>query len=76
MLEAAIIADGDRRMPRPLTTAELPQGAAGFAEEPSDEHDRSKLAALRAAIDDGDASGLAEDGSFARVRARLGIATR
>jgi antitoxin ParD1/3/4 len=40
------------------------------------EREHSKLAALRAAIDEGEASGLAEDGSFARVRARLGIATR
>jgi len=40
------------------------------------EHDRAKLAALRAAIDEGDASGLAEEGSFARVRAQLGLATR
>lgn len=40
------------------------------------ERDQSKLAVLRAAIEEGEASGLAEDGSFARVRAHLGIATR
>jgi antitoxin ParD1/3/4 len=30
-----------------------------------------KLATLRASIDEGDASGVAEEGSFARVRKRL-----
>lgn len=39
------------------------------------ERDHSKLVALRAAIDEGEASGLAEEGSFARVRARFGIQT-
>ena len=33
----------------------------------------AKLAALRAAIDDGDASGLAEGNVFARVRERLNL---
>ena len=37
-----------------------------------EERDRAKLDALRAAIDEGDASGLAEAGSFARVRERFG----
>jgi antitoxin ParD1/3/4 len=32
---------------------------------------QAKLAALRAAIDDGDGSGIAEDGVFARVRGKL-----
>ena len=56
-------------MARPLTTADSPEEVKAL-----EEHDESKLAALQAAIDEGDASGLAEDGSFARVRARLGIA--
>jgi hypothetical protein len=60
-------------MPRPLMTAELPDEPTGLAETAED---HSKLAALRAALDEGESSGLAEDGSFARVRARLGIATR
>jgi antitoxin ParD1/3/4 len=34
----------------------------------------AKLAALRAAIDEGDASGLAADGVFARVRKRAAVA--
>ena len=34
-----------------------------------------KLAALRAAIDEGDESGIAEEGVFDRVRAKLGLAT-
>lgn len=82
-------------MPRPLTTADLPDEAACFAETQISagrfesveafivagmnaikERDHSRLAALRAAIDEGDGSDLAEDGSFARVRARLGIAAR
>jgi hypothetical protein len=36
-------------------------------------HDDQRLAALRRAIDEGEASGLAEEGSFARVRARVRI---
>lgn len=40
------------------------------------ERDEAKMAALRAAIDEGDASGIAEGDSFARVRAHLGIAQR
>jgi hypothetical protein len=35
-----------------------------------------KLAALRSAIDEGDASGIAEDGVFERVRERAGLPTR
>jgi putative addiction module CopG family antidote len=41
-----------------------------------EERDRSKLAVLRAALDEGEASGLAEEGSFARVRARVGAAAQ
>jgi antitoxin ParD1/3/4 len=33
----------------------------------------AKLAALRAAIDEGDASGIAEGDAFARVREKLGL---
>lgn len=40
------------------------------------EVDEAKLAALRAAIDEGEASGIAEGDSFARVRTQLGIARR
>lgn len=40
------------------------------------ERDEAKLAELRSAIDEGDASGVAEGDSFARVRAHLGIAQR
>jgi predicted transcriptional regulator len=35
-----------------------------------------KLAALRSAIDEGDASGVAEDGVFDRVRERAGLPPR
>jgi predicted transcriptional regulator len=35
-----------------------------------------QLAALRAAIDEGDASGIAEDGVFDRVRERAGLPAR
>lgn len=74
-------------MPSPLTIADLPDEAACFAEAQSspgrpasvdaiEERDRAKLVALRAAIDEGEASGLAEEGSFARVRARVGIGPR
>jgi hypothetical protein len=34
--------------------------------EREEQQDEAKLAALRAAIDEGDASGIAEDGVFAR----------
>ncbi len=40
------------------------------------ERDHMKLAALRSAIEEGEASGIAEGDSFARVRARLGLAQR
>lgn len=82
-------------MPRPLTTADLPEEVVRFAEaeitsgrfssvdafivagmNAIKERDQSKLAALREAIDEGEASGLAEEGSFARVRACLGIAAQ
>jgi antitoxin ParD1/3/4 len=38
--------------------------------------DEAKLAALRASIDEGDASGIAEDGVFARVRKTLSLPTQ
>ena len=38
-----------------------------------DQHDEAKLAALRAAIDEGDASGVAEGDVFARVRKALNL---
>jgi antitoxin ParD1/3/4 len=79
-------------MSRSLTTADLPEEAAHFAEAQISagrfasvdafivagmnaikERDHAKLTALRAAIDEGEASGIAEGDSFARVRARLGI---
>jgi antitoxin ParD1/3/4 len=34
---------------------------------------QAKLAALRGALDEGEQSGIAEGGSFARVRTRLGL---
>ena len=40
------------------------------------ERDEAKLMALRSAIDEGEASGVAEGDSFARVRAQLGIVRR
>lgn len=40
------------------------------------ERDQAKVAALQAAIDEGEASGIAEGDSFARVRDRLGLAHR
>jgi hypothetical protein len=44
------------------------------AREREDIEFEAKLAALRAAIDEGDASGLAADGVFARVRKRAAVA--
>lgn len=40
------------------------------------ERDNAKLGALRAAIDEGEASGIAEGDSFAWVRSQLGITQR
>jgi putative addiction module CopG family antidote len=40
------------------------------------ERDEAKRTALRNAIDEGEASGVAEGDPFARVRARLGLAQR
>jgi antitoxin ParD1/3/4 len=40
------------------------------------ERDEAKRAALRAAIDEGEASGVAEGDPFARVRSRLGLSRR
>jgi putative addiction module CopG family antidote len=40
------------------------------------ERDASQLAVLRAAIDEGDSSGVAVGDSFARVRAQLGLRSR
>ena len=37
------------------------------------ERERQKLETLRAAIDEGDASGIAEEGVFDRVRERVGL---
>ena len=41
--------------------------------ERKQEQHQAELAALRAAIDDGDASGLAEGDAFARVRETLNL---
>jgi predicted transcriptional regulator len=41
-----------------------------------EEQREGRLAALRAAIDEGDASGVAEDGVFDRVRERAGLPSR
>lgn len=44
--------------------------------EREEREDRAKLAALRAAIAEGDASGVAEPGSFERIRKELGLPAR
>jgi antitoxin ParD1/3/4 len=44
--------------------------------EREEQQDEARLAALRAAIDEGDASGIAEDGVFARVRKTLSLPTQ
>ena len=41
--------------------------------EREEQRHEAKLAALRAAIDEGDASGIAEDNVFARVREKLNL---
>jgi Arc/MetJ-type ribon-helix-helix transcriptional regulator len=46
------------------------RAALRIAESEEQRH-QAKLAALRAAIDDGDGSGIAEDNVFARVREKL-----
>jgi len=45
-------------------------------DEQEDRQDQAKLAALQAAIDEGDASGIADDGVFERVRERINRAAR
>ncbi len=49
--------------------------AALRALEREDEEHQAKLSALRAAIDEGDASGVADDNVFARVREKLNRST-
>jgi antitoxin ParD1/3/4 len=49
--------------------------AALRALEREDEEHQAKLSALRAAIDEGDASGVADDNAFARVREKLNRST-
>jgi antitoxin ParD1/3/4 len=44
--------------------------------EREEEQYEAKLAALRAAIDEGDASGIAQGNTFARVRKKLKLPTR
>jgi antitoxin ParD1/3/4 len=44
--------------------------------EREEQQDEAKLAGLRAAIDEGDASGIAEDGVFVRVRKTLSLPTQ
>jgi antitoxin ParD1/3/4 len=44
--------------------------------EREEEQYEAKLAALRAAIDEGDASGIAQGNTFARVRKKLKLSTR
>lgn len=64
-------------MRRHPTPADLPEDAARFAQSHIGAgRDAAKLAALRSAIDEGEASGVAEGDAFARVRARLGIRQR
>jgi antitoxin ParD1/3/4 len=50
--------------------------AALRALERAEQQYEAKLTALRAAIDEGDASGVAEDDVFARVRQNLNLPTR
>jgi antitoxin ParD1/3/4 len=44
--------------------------------EREEREERTKLAALRAAIEQGEASGYAEPGSFDRIRKKLNLAPR
>ena len=44
--------------------------------EREEEHYEAKLAALQAAIDEGDASGIVQGNTFARVRKKLKLPTR
>jgi antitoxin ParD1/3/4 len=44
--------------------------------EREERHHEAKLAVLRHAIDEGDASGIAEDGAFSRVRKKLKLRKR
>ena len=43
--------------------------------EREEQHYEAKLTALRAAVDEGDASGIAEGNVFARVREKLALRT-
>jgi antitoxin ParD1/3/4 len=53
--------------------SEVVRAALRTLEREEQQYD-AKLAALRVAIDEGDASGIAEDGVFTRVRKQLNIA--
>ena len=53
----------------------MPIRRVSLTEEREEPHYDAKLAALRAAIDEGDAGGIAEGDSFARVREMLNLRT-
>jgi antitoxin ParD1/3/4 len=55
--------------------SEVVRAALRTLERDEQEHE-AKLAALRAAIDAGDASGIAEGNPFARIRAELNLPQR
>jgi len=55
--------------------SEVLRAALRSLEREEQEYD-AKLAALRNAIDEGDASGIATGNSFQRVRKRLGLTTK
>jgi antitoxin ParD1/3/4 len=54
--------------------SEVMRAALRALEREEEEH-QAKLSALRAAIEEGDASGVADDGVFTRVREKLNLPT-
>jgi anti-sigma28 factor (negative regulator of flagellin synthesis) len=74
--DAAVKEKNRNAMIQLVSEVELADQAASIADSALQREERvyqSKLAALRAAIEEGDASGLAEGDVFARVREQLGL---
>lgn len=71
-MSPAISFSGKWRAGVTKNASEVVRPALRTLEREEQQHE-AKLAALRAAIDEGDASGVAEEAVFARVRDALGL---
>ena len=67
-----VVLDGDRDELLPLQASEVVRAALRVLDREEREYE-AKLLALRAAIDEGDASGVAKGNVFARVRKTLNL---